>query len=204
MSSQVVSVSANLGPLLDDIAAMSAQAPIILMRGLNKAGAIGKTAMVRAVATDTGIRMKDVHKVIRTAKATPSRLMWDITLKGKRIPLIAFGARGPEPSRGRGRGVTWKSVKGEKKRVKDFFIATVGTGKHRGVFQRMGTSSRKSSGAWSLNLPIAEKFGPSIPHVAEKKVPVFDAAANAALERSVLHEIKWASSVQAALRLIPF
>lgn len=204
MTGNVIWVEANLGPLLDDIEALGTQAPIVLARALNKAGGIGKTAMVRAVATDTGIRQKDISKIIRMDRANPTKLAWGIMLSGKRIPLIAFGARGPEPSRGRGRGVTWRS-KDSRKTVREFFIATVGTGKHRGVFKREGEfSTKKSKGAWGFNLPIAEQFGPSIPHVAEKKVPVFDAAANAAIEKTVLHEIEWSASVQSALRSIPF
>ena len=194
MSSQVVSITADLGPLMADLELLGTQAPVVLARALNRAGGSGLTAMRRAVATDMGVSQKAITRVLVTTKANASRLGWGITMKGRRIPLIEFKARGPEPSRGRGRGVSWR-YPGAKMRGPNLFIATVGSHPdregHRGVFGRMPGVSR---------LPIKEKFGPSIPHVAEKKVPVFEAAANASLEKNVLHEIKWASSVQAALR----
>lgn len=192
MRHEAISVSMDLERFSADFVTLRKAAPQILARGLNRAGLAGKTAMVRAVATESGIRNKDISRVISVHKAKSNDLTWSLTLKGNRIPLIAFQARGPEPSAGRGRGVSWRMM-GQKKSDGSLFISTVGKGQHRGVFRRAASPERKSKGARGFNLPIKEQFGPSIPHVAEKQVPVFEASAGAALEKTILHEIEWTS-----------
>ena len=96
MSSQVVSITADLGPLMADLELLGTQAPVVLARALNRAGGSGLTAMRRAVATDMGVSQKAITRVLVTTKANASRLGWGITMKGRRIPLIEFKARGPE------------------------------------------------------------------------------------------------------------
>jgi len=139
-----------------------------MVRALNRAIATVRTFMAREVARDIGLKYGDVLAAIRLTQATWSQPVASIGASLKKIPLIKFGARGPEPSRGRGRGVSYKIGTGGRSRLEHGFIATVGSGQHRGVFVRDGASERKSPGAWSKNLPIQEKFGPSLGYVFAK------------------------------------
>lgn len=172
---------------IGELDALERQAPSIVARAVNRAATAGKTAVVRAVAADTGIQQKNIEREIRIDKANRSAPRVTIQILGRRIPLIAFGARGPEPSRGRGRGVSYRLPTG-RGRVGDAFIATMSRSGHRGVFKR--TSKRR--------LPIIELFGPSIPHVFEKFLPLFGQVATEAFEKNLAHEINFAKTREAA------
>ena len=182
--SQLATFTLDIRSLQKDLLEMGQQAPLIMARALNRAAVSGQTAMVKAVSADTGIAAKNVKREIQIDKANRSRPMVALTIAGRRIPLIAFGARGPEPSRGRGRGVSYR-LPGGRGRVPNAFIATMGSG-HRGVFKRRG---RK-------RLAIVELRGPSLPHVFEKFLPRFREAAQTSLVKSLTHEISFARSKQ--------
>lgn len=190
-------VGLTLGQLEKDLLAMGNSAPAIMARALNRAGTSGKTAMVRGVAASTGIRQKRISDDIRISKASRNDLKFVLDIRGRRLPLIEFKAKGPEPSRGRGRGVSWTN-EGQTKREPHAFIAAMPQG-HRGVFIRTrftaagarfkphGTSKR--TGRPLLREVIEELFGPSIPHVFEKQIPVFQAASQESLIKNLVHEI---------------
>jgi hypothetical protein len=148
------------------VARLRKKAPLAQMRALNRAMASASTAMTRAVAADLGIKQGRVKDRIRIEQATTARLRARIYANAKRLPLIEFGARGPEPSRGRGRGVTVKSASGGRSTIPNAFIATVGSGRHRGVFTRASKGSDDARGR--KRLPIRELFGPSIWNVFKK------------------------------------
>jgi hypothetical protein len=167
--------------------------PMIMARSLNRAATAGKTAMVRAAAKDSGIQVKYINREIRVDKANRTRPTVTVEVVGKRLPVIAFDAKGPEPSRGRGRGVSWRGEGGSRKRDAHAFITHVGKGQHRGVFKRLAKSrSRRGQPAHSPGLPIRELMGPSIPTVLEKQLPVFRSAADEALLKNLRHEIDFA------------
>jgi hypothetical protein len=117
----------------------------------------------------------------------------------KRIPLIKFGARGPEPSRGKGRGVSYKLGGQGKQRVPNAFIATMPSG-HRGVFVRamgahgplQGSLARlaKSGG----RLPIRELAGPSLGHVFARYRPEAQGIAAEFFDRNFARELKFQAS----------
>jgi hypothetical protein len=135
------------------------------MRSLNRAAASGRTAMARVISKDMRLKVGDVRdRIILREATTPTDSWWSgarrqlsVTLyaSAKRLPLILFRATGPEPSHGKGRGVS--ASLGGRKRYPHAFIATMGSG-HRGVFQRKGLD----------RLPITELRGPSIAHVFKK------------------------------------
>lgn len=139
-----------------------------LNRGINSA----RTVMVRAMAKDTGLKSRDINKVLLTRLASDTRPESALSASLQRLPLIVFRATGPIPTRGRGRGVTARLP--QSKVYPGAFIARV-TGPlpggivspgHTGVFKRaMGQLTRRSAGAWSKNLPIAQLYGPSLGHV---------------------------------------
>jgi hypothetical protein len=131
----------------------------VMVRALNRAATSGRLVLVQNIAADTGLKSATVRAALTLRDATPARPEARIAASLKRIPLIDFNAKGPEPSRGRGRGVSYK-LRGGGGRLPHAFIATMASG-HRGVFMR----SR------SARLPIGEKFGPSLGHVLGKYRP---------------------------------
>src|SRR4051812_44359092 len=110
--------------------------PDATARALNRSIASARTAMVRAVAQDMGLKVAGVRERSFLYEAAPGHLEASLRFSLKRMPLIEFGAKGPVPSRGRGRGVTYR-LGGATKRASNAFIATMASG-HRGVFQRVG------------------------------------------------------------------
>ena len=88
----------------------------------------------------------------------------------------------------KGRGVTYK-LTGGKNRIANAFIATMSSG-HKGVFVRAGVSAKKSAGAWSKNLPIAELYGPSLGHVFAKFRPSAEARIAQAFDTAFEHEMQ--------------
>lgn len=124
------------------------------MRALNRSIASGRTVMARSVAQDIGAKVGDVRERIQLYEATPSRLVARMaTGLRPRLPLIDLRARGPEPSRGKGRGVSYR-IGQQARRLPHAFIATMRSG-HRGVFMRDAAE----------RLTITERFGPSLGRV---------------------------------------
>lgn len=165
--------------------------PKAVARALNRAGTSARALMGTLVAKDVGIKTGAARDQIKIDRATDTRHVVRLSITGKRIPLIEFRAKGPEPSRGRGRGVTAK-LPGGAGRYPHAFIATVGTGRHRGVFVRVGASTRVGTGAWGKNLPIKELRGPSLPKVFEKFTPEGLARGQASLVTNLRSELRFA------------
>lgn len=154
---------------------------------MNRALKSGRTDMVRNIAADTGLKAGDVRDKLPISLATYTRALAQFGSGLKRMPLFYFKAKGPEPSRGKGRGVTYKLM-GGKNRIANAFIATMSSG-HKGVFVRAGTGAKKSAGAWSKNLPIAELYGPSLGHVFAKFRPSATARISQAFDTAFEHEL---------------
>ena len=149
------------------IAKIKERAPIAQMRALNRSIGSANVAMVRVIASDLTVKQGVVKDRIRIELATPERLRARLYANAKRIPLIDLGAKGPEPSRGRGR-VTVRGT-GGRTSIPNAFIATMPGSKHRGVFQRAGGSGGRRGGPPNRSqLPIRELFGPSIWKVFRK------------------------------------
>lgn len=165
--------------------ALRNQAPKALMRAINRTASNSKTAMTRVVADDMGLKQSAVRPKITIENATQNTLQAFLYGSPKRVPLIEFKAKGPEPSRGRGRGVTAK-IPGGAGRYPNAFIATMRGGRRkgeRGVLQRAPGSSR---------LPVYELFGPSIKQAFEKNGETARTRAMEMLNKNVQHEIEFA------------
>lgn len=185
----------DLGELKRDLETLGNSAPIVLARALNRAIVSGQTAMTKAISADTGLASRYVKREIKVDRAQRGHPSAAIEIAGRRIPLIAFQARGPEPSRGRGRGVSYRLPTG-RGRIPDAFIATVGVGGHRGVFRRKPGARRRGPEPMRSQLPIFELRGPSLPHVFEKQFPAFRAAAEESLLKNLASEISFERSKQ--------
>lgn len=158
-------------------AELGRQGHVLMGRVLRRGAQAANTFFKRSIATDMGVTQTVVNKALSTTVRLDEGVA-RIQATGSRIPLIAFKARGPEPSRGRGR-VTYDLGQG-RKTLPGGFIATVGTGRHRGVFVRKGKA----------RLPIREAFGPSVVHVFGKLLPEAADVAQEAMVKSAAHE--WA------------
>jgi len=174
----------ELDALLKDYPGRATRATV---RAMNRAITSGRTLMVQRIAADTGLRSGDIKKAMSLRNATAQRLEARLGVGLKRIPLIDFNARGPEPSRGKGRGVSYR-LRGGGGRVANAFIATMKSG-HRGVFARAGKA----------RLPIRELFGPSLGHVFAKYRPEGIERAREAFVTNFKHEMGFeAGNVPAA------
>lgn len=166
--------------------------PQAVRRAVTRAATAGQVAMARAMVDDTGLPVGAIKKAMNVT-VDGDGLSATIEAKGKRIPLIDFKARGPEPSRGKGRGVSYSNPGGGRGRNEHAFIATMPSG-HRGVFQRAGNAMatrRRDGRGWS-GLPIKELFGPSIVWVFMKFLALGAARAKEQLVTSLKSEIDYA------------
>ncbi|HXG88770.1 MAG TPA: phage tail protein [Vicinamibacterales bacterium] len=150
-----------------------------VVRAANRAIKSARTHMVREIAADLGLKSGDVRDAMKMREATFFNPEARLATNLARIPLIKFGARGPEPSRGRGRGVTYK-LGGSRNRVEHGFIATMGG--HRGVFARVGKQ----------RLPVSELHGPSLGRVFAKFRPGGIEKAQEAFAKNFDHELAYA------------
>lgn len=192
-------VSFRIDPtnLVKAVRLLKTKAPVCIARAVNRASKSAETLMVREIAADTGLPQARIRRTLTIRQAHESNeFVARIECKGARIPLIDFQARGPEPSRGRGR-VTANTGQGRKV-YRNLFIATVGAGGHRGVFERVPPSKDKSAGAWTKNLPIKERFGPSMVHVFEKVSPAGVARGEEQLVKNLEHEFTFMLSQQSS------
>lgn len=158
--------------------------PQAVRRAVLRAGNSGKTVMVRLIAADLGIAQKRIRDEIRVSQVGEAGVQLEVV--GGRIPLIEFNARGPEPSHGRGSGVSYRLPSGQG-RAEHAFIATMKGpqgGLHRGVFQRRGPH----------RTPVVELKGPSIAHVFAKYLDEGAARAQEALVTNMRSEIAFALS----------
>lgn len=178
------------------VAKLRKKAPVAQVRALNRAIASANVAMVRVIAGDVGVKQGVVKDRIRIEQATPERLRARLYANAKRIPLIDFGAKGPNPSRGKGRGVTVKTG-GGRRTIPNAFIARMQSG-HVGVFQRVaGSSGRRGPAPNRSQLPIRELFGPSIWQVFKKYEAVGLARGREQLIKNLQSEFRFVLAVDA-------
>jgi hypothetical protein len=166
----------------------------VIRRSLKRAAVAGRQAIVKDLSDDTGLPTSKARAAVVVNVVSDKQV--NLEVSGARIPLIQFGARGPEPSRGKGRGVSYRNPGGSSRgRLPHGFIATLSSG-HRGVFERTGRfttrPSKRKGGKPVRRETIAEKFGPSLVHVFRKYVPVAQERALEALATSLKTEIDFA------------
>jgi len=178
-------VTFNTSAVTSAIAQLKARARPAIARALNRSADSAKTAMVRVIATDMGLKVGAVREFVMVDRATPERLIATFRASAERVPLIDFGAKGPEPSRGKGRGVTAK-LKGGAGRYPNAFIAPMRSG-HRGVFQRKRGVAR---------LGIYELRGPSIWQSFRNNETAAIVRAHEQLAKNLPHELAFALSKQ--------
>lgn len=169
-----------------EFAGYATKAQRAVARALNRGITAGQTFMASSVAKDAGLKVRDVKAKMRARTATAAKPEATLATNLKRIPLAAFGAKGPTPSRGRGRGVSYRIGRMGRKTLPHAFIATVrraGTSDfhsgHTGVFGRVGAS----------RLPIKQKYGPSLGQVFARYRADALARAHAQFAKTIDHEL---------------
>lgn len=161
MSTEVLRLDTS--DLTASVAILRSKYPQALRRAVNRAGTAARTELSRLVSADMAMPVRRVRDEIKLVSDETSATL---SVRGYRIPLIDFKARGPEPSRGRGNGVSY-SLPGGRGRLPHAFIATMASG-HRGVFERTGRFGRVNKAGRRGLERIAEKYGPSIANVFKK------------------------------------
>lgn len=171
-----------------------ARFPRAISRALNRAGQSSLAKMATLGSEDLNLPSRVAKSQMKLTKATDTHQVVRITATGKRIQLIHFGARGPRPSRGRGRGVTAKLPSGAG-RYPHAFIAQMPSG-HVGVFQRSSSKfMRFQRSTWKRKRQaIVELHGPSFPKVFHKLTPEVLAHGETVLRKNLLHELKFAGA----------
>lgn len=172
----------------------AAKFPRAITRALNRAGTSSRAKMASLGAKDLGLPVSVGKSQMKLDRATDTRQVVRITATGKRIPLIDFKARGPRPSRGKGRGVTAK-LPGGAGRYPHAFIAQMRSG-HVGVFERSSSKfMRFQKSSWKKRRQaIRELRGPSFPKVFHKLTPEVLAHGEDVLRKNLLHELKFAGA----------
>jgi hypothetical protein len=137
-------------------------------RALNKMADQVKVGAAREVrAAGYKLKVGDIKKGLKIARATAGSLTATVTASGRPIPLIGYGARQIA------KGVSVDVLNGRKV-ISHAFVVTMPNG-HKGVFVRPGKQHKKVSKngklLWS-GLSVKELFGPSVP----------DGLANAAVQ----------------------
>lgn len=161
---------------------LGADGPRAATRAVNRTLSTIKTASVRALAQEVGLRNKDVTPSIALTRATFARAIGSLWVTGRRIPLLAFHARQTR------QGVSYRLPKG-RQLLPSGFIATMKSG-HRGAFVRRG----------KRRLPIVEAHGPSLPgaFIRAGILTAMQATADAALQKNLDHEISWITQQRVA------
>ena len=186
----ITTVSLNDADIKRAVEGLRKKFPFAIKRALKRAGTSARAEMTKLIGADTGLPAKRIKDAVRIDEVGDSSIA--IVVTGRRIPLIDFRARGPEPSRGKGRGVAYK-LPGGRGRDPHAFIATMPSG-HRGVFKRAANSmARKTAKGWSAG-PIVESFGPSLVRVFEKFLPEGAIRGQQALLKNLRSEIDFALS----------
>ena len=181
--------------------ALGREAPRASMRAINRTLDSVRTRAIRDISADLGIAQKEIRgdktftrghaSALSVYKASVDSLRGSIQGTGKRIDLMAFGAKdtkdrlrsnaikkGTSVRPSAGRGVTYR-MRGIAKRIPEAFTARMASG-HVGVFVRRGTKQ----------YPIQELFGPSVPYVFRKHITsALKALAADTLQKNLRHEI---------------
>ena len=159
--------------------------PRIVSRAINKVISHARAEATRSLASDTGLKGKDIRKRLLLNLAHAKRLSATLSISRKRIPLIEFGSRTLTKA-GKYAGFSYRVKKGEKRTKVRYnkssseyvraahsvalsagpvFLGRMKTG-HVGYFTR--------AKGWKISprLPIVELKGPSLGHVMVNKIIV--------------------------------
>jgi hypothetical protein len=176
---------------------LGSEAPLAMMRALNRTIGTVQTHAVRAIVADVGVPRKRVLEAASISRATPEQLVATLSIGERlsgtsgrhagRIPLADFRARQTRA------GVSYQIGRQGRKVLRGGFLATMQSG-HRGAFKRVTpTPTRKGKPRSSPALPIVEKFGPSLARVFSRRyiTDAMERLAIPTLHKNLMHEIRF-------------
>lgn len=138
----------------------------------------GRKAAVDGMAKKANLTKKRIRAKTSMYFASLRGMSAKIVIKGGSTPLIHFGARQTK------KGVTFKLWKGEgRERYRHSFIAKLGTGSNKGVYERDIGSPQ-----YNGRTPLRAKSGPAVPVVYQRTPGLAQKAEEAAAE-SMLKEL---------------
>lgn len=191
MSATTFSARVEIDRAVKALQALGGDANRAMARGLNRSAKSEQVAIARDVRASIGLTASRIKSEINITAANVSRLIARLKSRGYRIPLIEFGGKGPEPSRGQGSGASAR-LEGKRKRYPHAFVATMDSG-HRGIFERTpGKVMRLQKPTWKIKRQaIHELMGPSIAKAFERAIPIGQQRREEVLYKNIKHEIEF-------------
>lgn len=198
---ELISVTINPAAWDSALAKLGRDVGTAAMRAINSTATSAKAAIVPVVAQDMNSTESATDRKVRIREATPSTLSAMLYASRGRVPLIAFRATGPNPSRGRGNGVTvtMPALGGSSGLVTrtavnfpHAFLARVPFkgGRHLGVFERRLGANRRGPKPNRSQLPIWQRYGPAVSAFFEARLPIAVARATAVLPGNFAQEVQ--------------
>lgn len=197
----LVAISAEpkrLTSVLADLAGIPKGVEQALSRALNKVGTSARVHIVRTIASEINVKQSELRRRnVKETRATYRRLVYRIIISGRRIPLRRFLARQTA------RGVSY-SIRSGSRTVLEHSFMTDRAGRplkmptgHQGVFMRYRGGARTSprysrlrkERSYRHGLPIAEKFGPSVPAAMENAPELAQTVLNQKISSDLGEEI---------------
>lgn len=117
------------------------------VRALNRTATTVRAAAVKGIRARYNLKAGAIRRQMKLTRATRTRLVSEVVVSGRRIPLIEFSARQVR------RGVTVRVTK-QRKLIRGVFVARMPSG-HVGVFERQGKERLPIRQLFSLSLPQA-------------------------------------------------
>jgi hypothetical protein len=155
----------------------------VLKPALNRGLTAGKTAFNKQIKTVYNVTPAVISEYstlgFKKVEMRSDGLIGSIEYSGKVIPLYKFDVTPELPTYGK-KPITVSVKNGKSGVSKHKFVAQMESG-HLGVFERVGDS----------NLPIEEKYGPSVPKMAKNTVvlQVVEDRVNEIVNKRIEHEI---------------
>jgi hypothetical protein len=140
--------------------------PRVITRALNKVSRAARAQIVRVVAQEINLKAGEVRdRNTSLDLANYSRLLAEVYISGRRIPIRHFGAEETAT------GVAFAVRRGARQEIPGAFLATMDNS-HVGVFARRhvhirASRSQKARAQYPGSLPMVEQYGPSVPELVD-------------------------------------
>lgn len=150
----------QLKQLADDLRTIPGGVVRATVAAVNETGRWARTRVIRAIVAELALKRKDIADKVKLTTANRGAPSATLSVTGKRIPLMAWGAR-PDRVRNTRRAkspITYMIKKAEgRKAIMVGFVMELGKSGRRWVMVRKGKP----------RFPVRAPYGPSIPQVAE-------------------------------------
>lgn len=174
------------------LGALERDANKVLALALNKTMGNVKTQALKDVSQVSSAKQKYVRRVTKQTSATPSRLIAQLSMSGRRLPVTAFSARQTK------RGITFRGRNGVRQLIRSAFLQTAPSkGGFYAAWMRKFNRTKAAQGtdfrgrARMNRLPLRKLKAISVGHIFLSK-PVLDPL-------NVLINQRWGVNVKQSL-----